>query len=72
MHEWIEDALLPNTDHINDSSYTNALTDTQLPGLDLTDFLLHTAGEAWAGSSTDVRIPLAEARLSTPLGGRPR
>ena len=34
-----------------------------LPGLDLTDFLLHTAGEAWAGSSTDVRIPLAEADL---------
>src|SRR5438034_307158 len=29
VHEWIEDALLPNTDHINDSSYTNALTDTQ-------------------------------------------
>jgi hypothetical protein len=29
IHEWLEDALLPNTDHINDAAYTNALTDTQ-------------------------------------------
>src|SRR5881296_3739556 len=29
VHEWLEDALLPNTDQINDSTYTNALTDTQ-------------------------------------------
>src|SRR5438552_4616408 len=28
IHEWLEDALLPNTDKINDSTYTNALTDT--------------------------------------------
>src|SRR5690242_20073899 len=28
IHEWLEDALLPNTDTINDSTYTNALTDT--------------------------------------------
>src|SRR6266545_3750937 len=26
IHEWLEDALLPNTDHTNDA---NALTDTQ-------------------------------------------
>ena len=23
IHEWLEDALLPNTDKINDSTYTN-------------------------------------------------
>ena len=28
VHEWLEDALLPNTDAINDSTYTNAPTDT--------------------------------------------
>src|SRR5687767_8041137 len=28
VHEWLEDALLPNTDQINDSTYTNASTDT--------------------------------------------
>src|SRR4051794_24773268 len=28
VHEWLEDALLPNTDTINDNSYGNALTDT--------------------------------------------
>ena len=29
VHEWLEDALLPNTDKITDSTYANALTDTQ-------------------------------------------
>ena len=29
VHEWLEDALLPNTDQINDSTYGNATTDTQ-------------------------------------------
>jgi hypothetical protein len=29
VHEWLEDALLPNTDTINDSTYGNATTDTQ-------------------------------------------
>jgi hypothetical protein len=29
VHEWLEDALLPNTDKINDSTYTNATTDAQ-------------------------------------------
>lgn len=28
VHEWLEDALLPNTDRINDSTYGNASTDT--------------------------------------------
>ncbi len=28
VHEWLEDALLPNTDRVNDATYTNALTDT--------------------------------------------
>lgn len=28
VHEWLEDALLPNTDAINDSTYSNPLTDT--------------------------------------------
>src|SRR6059058_3315584 len=29
VHEWLEDALLPNSDQINDSTYGNATTDTQ-------------------------------------------
>lgn len=29
VHEWLEDSLLPNTDLVNDSTYGNALTDTQ-------------------------------------------
>ncbi len=29
VHEWLEDALLPNTDTINDSTYADPLTDTQ-------------------------------------------
>jgi hypothetical protein len=29
VHEWLEDALLPNSDAINDATYTNGLTDTQ-------------------------------------------
>src|SRR4051812_48457853 len=28
VHEWLEDALLPNTDAINDATYANATTDT--------------------------------------------
>ncbi len=28
IHEWLEDALLPNTDRVNDSTFTNASTDT--------------------------------------------
>jgi hypothetical protein len=28
VHEWLEDTLLPNTDQINDATYTNATTDT--------------------------------------------
>ena len=28
VHEWVEDSLLPNTDKVNDSTYTNASTDT--------------------------------------------
>jgi hypothetical protein len=28
VHEWLEDALLPNTDVINDSTYTDATADT--------------------------------------------
>jgi hypothetical protein len=29
VHEWLEDALLPNSDAINDATYGNAVTDTQ-------------------------------------------
>jgi hypothetical protein len=29
VHEWLEDALLPNTDTVNDSTYGDATTDTQ-------------------------------------------
>lgn len=28
VHEWLEDTLLPNTDRVNDATYTNASTDT--------------------------------------------
>src|SRR5688572_11134989 len=28
VHEWLEDALLPNTDRVNDAAFGNALTDT--------------------------------------------
>lgn len=28
VHEWLEDNLLPNTDTVNDTTYTNASTDT--------------------------------------------
>ena len=38
IHEWLEDALLPNTDKINDSTYTNVLTDTQFVVNDATRF----------------------------------
>src|SRR5687767_5734680 len=27
IHEWVEDALLPNTDAVNDITFTNPLTD---------------------------------------------
>src|SRR6266513_413860 len=29
VHEWLEDALLPNTDQITDSAFTSATVDTQ-------------------------------------------
>jgi hypothetical protein len=29
VHEWLEDALLPNTDAINDATFSNPATDTQ-------------------------------------------
>jgi acylpyruvate hydrolase len=35
----------------------------QLPGLDLTNLLLHVPPEDWAGYSTEVRVPLADADL---------
>ena len=28
LHEWLEDTLTPNTDKVNQSSFTNAVTDT--------------------------------------------
>jgi hypothetical protein len=36
VHEWLEDALLPNADQVNDSSFSNALTDTTF-GVDNAD-----------------------------------
>ena len=38
IHEWLEDSLLPNSDKINDSTYTNALTDTQFVVVDASKF----------------------------------
>ena len=38
VHEWLEDTLLPNTDKINDSTYTNPLTDTQFVVLNANRF----------------------------------
>src|SRR2546428_4358852 len=28
VHEWLEDTLVPNTDKVNQGSFTNAVTDT--------------------------------------------
>jgi hypothetical protein len=38
IHEWLEDALLPNQDSVNDNAYGNALTDTQFVVNDATRF----------------------------------
>jgi len=38
VHEWLEDTLLPNTDKINDSTYSNPLTDTQFVVLNAARF----------------------------------
>ena len=38
VHEWLEDTLLPNSDIINDSTYTNALTDTTVVMTNITRF----------------------------------
>jgi hypothetical protein len=69
VHEWLEDALLPNTDTINDSSYGNALTDTtftvanasrfrvgdQIKVQGSTEVMLVTATDTGAGTITVVR-----------------
>ena len=38
IHEWLEDALLPNTDKVNDNVFANATTDTQFVVNDATRF----------------------------------
>jgi hypothetical protein len=38
IHEWLEDALLPNTDKVNDNVFANALTDTSFVVNDSTRF----------------------------------
>jgi hypothetical protein len=38
IHEWLEDALLPNTDKVNDNVFGNVLTDTQFVVNDATRF----------------------------------
>ncbi len=69
LHEWLEDTLLPNTDTVNDTVYTNALTDTtfgvsnasrfrvgdqiQLDGS--TEVMLVTAVDTSGGTVTVVR-----------------
>src|SRR5437762_1205058 len=46
IHEWLEDTLLPNTDTINDSTYTNAVTDT--------DFVVSNVGRFRVGDQLQV------------------
>jgi hypothetical protein len=69
LHEWLEDALLPNTDTVNDTVYGNTLTDTtfgvsnasrfrvgdqiQLDGS--TEVMLVTAVDTAGGTVTVVR-----------------
>jgi hypothetical protein len=49
VHEWLEDTLLPNTDVINDSTYTSPTTDTTVVMTNITRFrigdVLRNAGE---------------------------
>src|SRR5215203_5250393 len=46
VHEWLEDTLLPNTDKINDSTYTNATTDT--------DFVVQNASRFRVGDQVQM------------------
>ncbi|MGH7214708.1 MAG: SU10 major capsid protein, partial [Tepidisphaeraceae bacterium] len=69
VHEWLEDALLPNTDQINDNTFANALTDTtfgvdnasrfrvgdQLRLADTTEVMLVSGVDIGAGTITVVR-----------------
>jgi hypothetical protein len=58
VHEWLEDALLPNTDKITDSTYTNALTDVQ--------FTVQTASRFRVGDQVKVDAS-AEVMLVTAV-----
>src|SRR6476659_8879014 len=69
VHEWLEDALLPNTDTINDGTWTNPTTDTQftvlhgerfrvgdqIKVLDSSEVMLVTAVNTGTNSLTVVR-----------------
>lgn len=58
IHEWLEDTLLPNTDTINDSTYTNAVTDT--------DFVVSNVGRFRVGDQIQVEAS-AEIMLVTAI-----
>jgi len=57
LHEWLEDALLPNTDSVNDSSYGNALTDTTFNVLNASRF--RVGDQIQLESSTEVMLVTA-------------
>ena len=72
VHEWLEDALLPNTDTINDTVFGNATTDTTFTVTHGNRFrvgdsirnstgevMLVTAISTWSGSSGSQSITQA-------------
>lgn len=61
VHEWIEDALLPNTDRVNDSSYTNASADTS--------FTVLTGSRFRVGDLIRVANSTGETMLVTAVAG---
>lgn len=60
VHEWIEDALLPNTDAINDSTYTDAEADTS--------FVVDHADRFRVGDQIQITAPTASREVMLVTG----
>lgn len=61
VHEWVEDSLLPNTDRVNDTVYTNATTDVT--------FTVLTAARFRAGDLIRVANASSEVMLVSSVSG---
>jgi len=61
VHEWVEDSLLPNTDRVNDTVYTNATTDVT--------FTVLTAARFRAGDLIRVANASSEVMLVSSVAG---